>query len=468
MTLAPPASSGATGPEGPERDDRTGAATDEAEGFQPIVRARSSQLRQRRRRRRILVAQAGVAATALVVLVVLLWVGWTSALRITGGRTNEATDPSAPGYVAVVRPTEVTLLALVAPEPGAGGTEATAPAGTGADPDAADAADGADGADGADPVSPAGGRLATMLLVIERADGTAPTVVPVPSRLALWDFQGAEPQEADDVFAGGGLDALATRLGADLTFGVTESRTVPVAAVDDLVRSTGPLTIQLPDDVLAEGDGDGPQVRYRAGELTLGPGEVGEFLSFDGVDESATNRALRVELLWKALLEQLDGQVPDTGEGPGQEELAEVLARISGEAPTFDLVPLQEVPLFTDPPTSLFRIDQPLMPEWVARRVPFPTSAYPGQRVRIELVNGTRDEVLQREAARAAVAAGGEILYTRNAESFDVEETRVDYEREEAVLAATLIAENLGVAMDRVESLPADVDVAVVVGGQGA
>jgi hypothetical protein len=52
---------------------------------------------RRRARRRAVYVQAGFSLVALVVLVALVWVGWRSAMRITGGHDDVVTDPDAPG-----------------------------------------------------------------------------------------------------------------------------------------------------------------------------------------------------------------------------------------------------------------------------------------------------------------------------------------------------------------------------------
>lgn len=451
MTIAPPSSgpAGATPGDGDPDGERTPPVV------RPVVRQRSA--RRRRKRRQLLAVQGVSTALFLVGLVALVWIGWSAALRITGGgNPTEVEDPDEPGYVAEVNPTGVTLLAFTRPPvPG----EPTASVDAGVDDDAEGGADSAAGA--ADSQA-----LATMLLVIERNGDQGSTIVPIPALTTLWDFEDSPPDSAANVFASGGIDVLRLRLGADLTFGTTAAATAPATMIDDLASQVGPITLSLPDDVLEGTGSEDAVVRYAAGELTLEPGQVAEFMSFFGLGESEANRALRVELAWQALLDAAAaGDGVDLEPADDEQALAaEVLSSLDAEDIGFDLVPMAAVPLNVSPPATLYRIDQPAMPSWVAAEVPFPVAAYPGQRARVSLLNGTSDDDALVAAAPLVVGAGGEISYTGNAESFDVEATRVEYASEEARTAAESIAAALGVTATEEPDADQDADVVVVLG----
>jgi hypothetical protein len=458
MTLAPPENS----------EPEAAASTTDAPGevtteptVRPVVRRRVVQ--HRRKVRRLVGVQVGLTALFVVALVALAFVGWNTALRITGGDAVEVTDPDAPGYVAAVRPTAVTLIAFTG-EPVAPPT--TDPA---IDPAVDPASDPA--ADPAAQVEVAGETgatpsLATMLLVVERGDGDR-TLVPIPAGISLWDFEDSPPQDANDVFASGGIDVLRLRLGADLTFGTTRAVTAPVSMLADLAGAVGPITIALPDDVLVMGLDGEVAVKYAAGPLTLEPPAVAEFMAFSGLDESKANRALREQLVWEALLDaavESGAELPIPAGSEEQTAAAELIAESFGPTTRFDLVPLSAVPLYVSPPITLYRIDQSAMPTWVASEVPFPVSAFPGQRARVELLNGTADDTALQAVAPTIVGANGEISVTGNAESFDVATSRVEYASGKAQAAAEQIAAALGLSATEVPEAPAEVDVIVVVG----
>lgn len=448
MTLAPPANS--------ESSDPDEAASSAAPEIRPVVRQRSAQ--KRRKRRKVVVAQAAVTALFVVALIALGWVGWNTALRITGGTASEVTDPDAPGYVAAVKPTGVTLIAFT-------GEPVPVPTTTAAEGTEAEAA--AEGA-GEATVSTQGEvpSLATMLLVIERSGGAERTLVPIPANVTLWEFEDSTPDSAANVFASGGIDVLRLRLGADLSFGSTAAVTAPVSMLGDLAAAVGPVTIALPDDVLAGESAEDATVAYAAGQLTLEPAQVPEFMSTLGLGESESNRALRQQLVWEALLGAAaeQGLELDLPSDDDSVEAAELLAAAADESSRFDLVPMLAVPLNVSPPVTLFRIDQMAMPSWVATEVPFPVSAFPGQRARVELLNGTTEEAVLQAVAPKVVGANGEIAYTGNAESFEVPTSRVEFSSEEARPAAEQIAAALGLSATLDPEAATNVDVVVVVG----
>lgn len=389
----------------------------------PVVRQRSAQ--QRRRRRRLVGAQALVTLLFVGAAVGLGWFGWNTALRITGGPTSEVTDPNAPGYVAAVKPTSVSLVAFT-----------TVP-------------------DGA---------LATMVMVIERSGDPDLTLVPLPANLALWDFEESGPDLASNIFASGGIDVLRLRLGAQLGFGLTQAVTGPVTSLGDLLGPVGPVTLSLPDEVLAGTSIEDATVRYPAGELTLEPSEIPEFLSTAGFDESESNRALRLEVFWDAVASTVSDAGVDLAGTAGDDTGLSLVADSLGSSVRVESVPLQPMPLNLEPPGYLYRIDPAGMPAWTAAEVPFPTSAYPGQRARVELLNGTRGDTALQAVAPRIVEVNGEVAYTGNAESFELTESRVEYANAGAQSVADDIAAALGLRATRTEQVPANVDVVVVVG----
>lgn len=451
MTLAPPESSE---PDGAELRPEVEPV------IRPVVRQRSAH--QRRRRKRVVVAQAAVTALFALALVALGWVGWNTALRITGGSVDEVTDPDAPGYVAAVKPTSVTLVGFTGEPVLAPTTTTSTGDATGDGVPAAEAAPTGEAAPTTGGTVPS---LATMLLVIERSGGDR-TLVPIPANTTLWDFEGSGPQSAASVFESGGIDVLRLRLGADLSFGSTRALTAPVSVLGDLAGAVGPITVALPDDVLEGTSSEDATVRYAAGQLTLEPDQVPEFMSFLGWGESESNRALRQELVWEALVAAAGDGVQLEVEGDDGDEVAEVLGSALDESTRFDVVPMLAVPLNVSPPVTLYRIDQMAMPSWVPGEVPFPVAAFPGQRARVELLNGTADDGVLQVVSPEIVGANGEIAFTGNAESFEVAESRVEYATEEAAAAAQRIAEALGLTATLNEDLEraVDVDVVVVVG----
>lgn len=399
-----------------------GPATPEV---RPVVRQRLAQ--RKRRRRRTMAVQVAFTVIALVVAVALVWTGWRSTLRITGGRNELVTDPAAPGYVAEVRSTPVSLVAVTG-----------------------DA-----------------GELITLLMVISDPGTKAATAVPISPLLTLWEFEGSPPANARTIFQDGRIDVLRLRLGAELGFGATDTMVVPGSALVRLAARSGAVTLSLPDDVFegaADSQPEDTTIRYPAGELQLEPDQVDDFLAFDGYREPEPNRALRSGELWSALLDRADGVTAEDLGGSDLQGFVELLELLGADDTTVQIAPTSQVVVPVVPPLTLYRIDADAMKDWAARHVPFPTAAYPGQRATVAVLDGTGQDGAIRSVAPRIVDADGEIALTGNAEGFDLATSRVEYQRPEAKSAAEDIASALGVPAARADDARSDVDVTVVVG----
>lgn len=399
-----------------------------------VVRERARQRRIEKRNRR-LTWVAGVATVVFVLAIGLLAVlGWRSTLQITGGNIDEITDPSAPGYSAAASTTDVQLLALI-------------------DDD---------------------GALAVSLMLIGGAGRDHVSVIPISSEMVVWDFEDAPPQATRVVYADAGMDVLLLRLGADLTVGIGNSAVLPMSALEPLFDRVGTVTLNLPD-VVYHNEPDGTRtVQYPAGELTLEPDEFAEFLSYTDNNEGELNRSLRVNPLWEKIIA---AYVDDPGSlGVAAEDAVDLSLwdEISsmdhpghGEegGVVVDMLPTEVIPMYVNPPASVSRVDQNAIAPWVTNNVPFPTSAFPGQRMTVSLLNGTNDEgSALKKVSPLIVSAGGSIGLTGNGASFDVATTTVEYVNDGNADGAGRIADQLGVVATRVDLLPSGVDVQVTVG----
>jgi hypothetical protein len=91
--------------------------------------------------------------------------------------------------------------------------------------------------------------------------------------------------------------------------------------------------------------------------------------------------------------------------------------------------------------------------------VPYPASPAPGARIRVRLLNGTRDAGLTNLVARELVAGGAELTIAGNALSLDEAETTVVYTGADLEHLATWLAARLGGA--QVEEMPGGEDTSV-------
>ena len=404
---------------------------------EPVVAVVRRGRTSRRRRSRVVWAQVAATVVFAALLAGLAWVGYQASRHITGGGEAAVTDPTAPGYVAEVKPTTVDLVA----------------------------------------VTDRAGKLASALIVTAGADGKGGTVSALPPTVVAPSADGTQQVALSQLLADGGSDALRQQLGLAMTFGFTSAETVSADTVASLARLAGPITVSNVDNLVAPPEGpiagsqDKPRVvRYPAGEMTLQPDEVTEFLAFAGADESEVNQALRHQVVWDALLTALKGKdasalqsaAPSTqpGSDPGFTSILPDL--LKGDV-SYEPVPLEAQTV----PGTLFKVYRPdpaALPAYVARTVPFPTAAAPGQRARVRLLNGTTRKEAALLVAPKVVAAGGEISLLGNADSFDVATTEVQYVVQEAKPAAEAIAAALGVTATKASETAGSIDVNVIVG----
>jgi hypothetical protein len=412
-------------PDGPADGD---VGADPAEEYNPVVRRRPRT--QRKKSKRVLWLQIGSTILFLGLLVGLGWAGYQASRKITGGGNAKVTDPNEPGYVAEVRPTPVDMVAVT-------GTS---------------------------------GALVSTLVVTEGAGGKGGSVSVLPASTYLPQFAESGPVFMPQAMAEGGLDGLRQRLGSALTFGFTSAEQVPAATVESLAQQAGPVKVDIVDNLIEKAPNGTETVKYRAGQVTLQPAEVVPFLEFTGADESVPNQTLRHQAVWEALLGALKGKDlsgvdagPAPADGSAGSGFLGLLPGLLGGDISFDQVPLHVIPV---PGTTFvaYAPDQAGMPAFVARFVPFPTAATPGQRARVQLLNGTTNKDAVVLTSPKVVAAGGEISLIGNAESFDVATTRVEYVVPEAKAAAEAIATALGVTATKGAKASGSVDVDVVVG----
>ena len=188
-------------------------------------------------------------------------------------------------------------------------------------------------------------QLIASLVVTAGVGGDGGTVVPIPASVGTKDQAGTIGITTGNSFDEGGIDQLRTAAGDQLSFGFSNAETLDAATIEALATAAGPITINLADNLNAPAqNGQGEEVRYRAGELTLQPNEVVDFLSLVGAGEPVTNQALRYQTTLEALLKNLAGKDLSAiggADGDGSSFVALLPDLLAGDV-TFDQAPLVE------------------------------------------------------------------------------------------------------------------------------
>jgi hypothetical protein len=333
---------------------------------------------------------------------------------------EEQTDPSAPGYEALVAPTPTMLVVhdvegtvealtvLTLPDPGAGG----------------------------------GG------------------VVHVPTRtVSDMPIFGYAPIEA--AYDLGTAQVQAEVVGDVLTTGIGEVVVVDAERWAGLVAPVAPVTIENPDDLEVDGE-----LVFPAGQLELEAEDVGPYLEADVDDESDLARLFRHELLWKAWLAAV-AEAGDPEAVPGELEvgLGRFVRELAAGPAVVETLPVEATVVegFEDAPT--FVPDTDAIAALVAEIVPFPRSPRPGVRERVRILNGTEDLDEARALASALPPVGVEVVVVGNASALDHDTTTIAYVDASHEAAAEEIRELLGVGEVFVDPRPSDVvDITVTLG----
>ncbi len=414
----------------------------------PAVGTGARAMRRRRQSRDRQLRRAGFAAALTVLALaipVLGYVGFRAVLTSKEGRVvDPVLDPHEPGYEAVVEPTPVALVAHVAtPE---------------VDPNA-------------DDDIPARQLVGLSVLTLGPGDvGGGVVLVPVhtltgaTARFGFDDLAGA--------FVVGGLDGLRQATANVVGTSLSEAVMVDDERWTELVAPVAPVEVANPDTVLDPDAPEGGGPAFPAGPLPIDASEVGRYLRLQNPGESALALLARQQLFWEGWLDAIgragDGAAAVPGEGGGG--LARFVRGLGAAGPVIETLPVRQAspssPVGgTGDAVEAFDPVEADVSELMARLVPFPTAANPGDRLRLRVLDGTGSDGAALVAARRLVLGGAEIVVVGNADRFDHATTEVRYPVELEDRARDVV-ESLGAGELVPQRAGSDtVDLTVVVGG---
>ncbi len=380
------------------------------------------------------VAAYGIATLVFVAgLVSLVWKGWDTSLDIRGGTSFRAeTDPTKPGYEAQVKPVPNHLVLHVDAE----------------------------------------GRLtdAVLLVGIGTGEGGSGVIMPIPGATLIEGD--AAPAELADHLADHGVESAVAHLERILGFAITDTVTLSPAQLSELFAPVGEITFQNPDALIASTPEGDKEIRYGAGPLTLTAEQVPDYLSFRSDGEASINRSVRLGIVLEAWMEAVAADPslaprtaplePVVGDGPV--DLAGLYASLASVPISYPTFPVQTIPIPGAGGAAVYRPDAEQIEALVPSLVPYPTSAFPGQRARTRVLNGTADRDAAPRAAPTVVGAGAEITVFGNATGEPRQTTTVEYHDDGAAAAAERIAGALGVTATRSSQPTEAYDVTVILG----
>jgi hypothetical protein len=362
----------------------------------------------------------------LVVLVVSIpvlgYVGYEVARDSRQGQViNPETDPSAPGFEAVVSPTPTMMVVDMDAE----------------------------------------GLINGITLLSLHGGDAGGAIVSVPVGTVVDIPLTTEQANLQEIYDISGLEGLDQRVETMVTASMQETTQIAVDQWATLVGPVGPLTIDNPAPIV---DGFGTQL-FPQGQVEVPPDQIGAFLTggseFDG-GMTRTDRQLAFWEAWTAAVEQSgnpDAVPGETDRGLGR--FVRGLAAGSREATGFPVVAVP-IPGAAAADTTYFQPDEAAIPAFTASVIPFPTGV---DRARTRILDGVGQEGLTSEAASLLVPAGAEITSVGNDDEFGQATTRIvyfeDQDREKAEAFATALGVGEIVQGDAVSD---SLDVTVILG----
>ncbi len=342
-------------------------------------------------------------ALLLVLVPALVGVGARALSRDNGGKSSGSavSDPAAPGYEAVVTPTDTLLVMMSGPDGGLSGMAMMSAAG---------------GGDG-------GG-----------------TVLLIPSQLEVGG-DSPRPRALADIALSDGFEGASQALAAELAIGFGATVVLDEPAWVTALQPLGSLNFANPDDLVVDSS-----VVFAGGDLELEPSEVAAYLGHSNADEEDERaRLFRQELAWQAWLNRVaDAASVEVAVG-GSGELARFMGLLVGGGIEVIGLPVETVRAVGSADSARFR-PAPDAGQLIADAIPFPAGSRPGERIGVKVLDGTGDRNRALEVAVALVPHGAEILVIGNAERFDVARTEVRYRDTGAREAAVQVAELVGAA----------------------
>ncbi len=223
-----------------------------------------------------------------------------------------------------------------------------------------------------------------------------------------------------------------------------------------------PVDIELQEPVLTGDQGNLIQIAD-AGWGSY-DGAVAERLLVERGESGQINWLERQSAVWRAVLDKWSTDSSAAGRLVGEGPAAVTLGRAAAGGPVeISLIPVTPVAVAGD--DDGFQLVQADVAAFVTGRLGH-LALSPGERPRVEVLNGNGEILTTRSVVEAVVAAGFHVIKTDNAENFDFEETVVIAQGRVNLDAAEAAAGILGVRMVQLEvAAPSGVvDLSIIVG----
>jgi hypothetical protein len=367
--------------------------------------------------------------TAMTVLIAaipaLMLIGYRTLRDTTTGRRIDAqNDPSKPRYEANVVPTPVTLVV---------------------EPDA-------------------NGALQGLTLLSLGSNDTGGAVIFIPPATVAPRADGTMDTLANTLTALGlsGLEQATANL---LGLSFDEVLVMTPEQLQQYAAPVIPLTVDNPDRMITVDSKGRTTTLFAAGELSLDANSIATYMQARNPNESDLAHLARKQALWTSWLAAIKASTAaDAVPGETTSGLGRYLRGLANG--TVDVTTL---PVTSQAPpgsrTETFAADPEGVTALIARDVPLPSPANPGDRIRVRLLSGVGPVGSPNAVAGRIVAAGGEVTILGNADRFDYDSTLIIYYDDQFAAAATKLHDALGLGEVSKGSTATDTeDITVILG----
>lgn len=266
-----------------------------------------------------------------------------------------------------------------------------------------------------------------------------------------------------DLFARGGLDAVASALGEAIGAGFTSTIALDGASWASLIGDDLPVTLTLRTD-LVDTQGDVGQVVVLAGTREFEEDEIADIVTHQNSSEPSLGVALRHQEVWRAWISQTQDSTDRTALVEFDAGFADVFAALENGEVSFRTIPT--VTLATDATeNTTYLANESAIETLFAQIVPFPNEIVPGNRPPVLLLDSTRGEVPSGPFAEAITRSGGRVTILGNTTDEPEVANRVQFHDPAGAELARGIGRALGVT--DVEEVPVDdatTSVTVIIG----
>lgn len=266
-----------------------------------------------------------------------------------------------------------------------------------------------------------------------------------------------------DVYAADGQAATRAALATLMDIDVDAHTVLDATAWTQIVAPAAPISVASPNE-LRHTAPDGTETVFPAGTVSIEAGQAAAYMGWTADGEDTQARVQRQVAFWNAWIASIAAS-DDPALVPGEltSGFPRMLRALANGRAVVTSMGGADIDL--DGGRVGTQINVPELRSLMTTMVPFPLPVVPGARPRVRLLDGVGGVDVASLYSPGLVAAGAQIVIVGNATNFDVAETVVVYHDERFKPQATAFGAELGDAVVSFEPVAdAVIDVTVIIG----